>query len=445
MLTKRASLHTLGCRLNHAETAILAEGLRRKGFRLVEFGEPTDLFVLNSCSVTEDADRTSRYLIRKTLRHSPEAFVAVTGCYAQTGIGALQGQQGIDLIVGNQYKLDLPAYLPPAHALHKRSLPEIRHTRTIPGGDFELPYVGEPDSTRALLKIQDGCSVMCSFCIIPFARGRERSRTPDNILREADSLAARGYREIVLTGVNIGRYHCEGVDFCALLRRLDRETGLDRIRISSIEPTTVTEALFELMASSAKLCPYLHVPLQSGDDQLLLAMNRRYTVKAYGALIEQALTWIPNLGLGTDVMVGFPGESETAFCNTTALATDLPFSYLHVFPYSLRPGTAAARLDGSVPPTIVKKRVDLLHELDRTKRLAFHNAQIGMTVEALFETGAKEGYCFGTTPNFTRMAVATSAGLENRIVPTTVTAATDRWVFGQPIHHQPADSRLTLL
>jgi threonylcarbamoyladenosine tRNA methylthiotransferase MtaB len=144
-------------------------------------------------------------------------------------------------------------------------------------------------------------------------------------------------------------------------------------------------------------------------------------------------------------MVGFPGESETAFCNTTALATDLPFSYLHVFPYSLRPGTAAARLDGSVPPTIVKKRVDLLHELDRTKRLAFHNAQIGMTVEALFETGAKEGYCFGTTPNFTRMAVATSAGLENRIVPATVTAATDRWVFGQPIHHQPADSRLTLL
>jgi len=445
MIAKRASLHTLGCRLNHAETSILGEGLRRKGFQLVEFGQPTDLLILNTCSVTEDADRTARYLIRKTLRHSPEAFIAVTGCYAQTGLGALKGQSGIDLIVGNRFKLDLPAYLPPAHALQKRQRPEIHHTKTIPGGDFDLPHFGEPDSTRALLKIQDGCSAMCSFCIIPFARGRERSRTLDDVLREAESLAARGYREIVLTGVNIGRYDGGGGDFCALVQRLDHVAGLDRIRISSIEPTTVTDELLDLMASSATLCPYLHLPLQSGDDRILLAMNRRHTVKTYVGLIERAFARIPNLGLGTDLMVGFPGETETAFRNTTAIATDLPFSYLHVFPYSPRPGTAATCLKGTVPAATLAKRADLLHDLNRAKRLAFHNAQIGATVHALFEAGTQQEYCFGTTPNFTRVAVAASDDLQNRIVPTTIAAATERWVFGLPVHHQPAEARLTLL
>ena len=229
MTKKRASLHSLGCRLNHAETAILGEGLRRKGFQLVEFGQPTDLLVLNTCSVTEDAERTSRYLIRKTLKHSPRAFVAVTGCYAQTGIEGLKHQAGIDLIVGNQFKLDLPSYLPLTPALVKRSGPDIHHTRTISREDFDLPQFGEPDSTRALLKIQDGCSSMCSFCIIPFARGHERSRKLDDIVREAESLVARGYREIVLTGVNIGRYMQNGHDFCTLLRQLDLVAGLERI------------------------------------------------------------------------------------------------------------------------------------------------------------------------------------------------------------------------
>ena len=230
----RASLHTLGCRLNQAETAILGEGLRQKGFQLVEFGQPTDLLILNTCSVTEDAERTSRYLIRKTLKHSPHAFVAVTGCYAQTGAERLKHHAGIDLIVGNQFKLDLPAYLPPTHALQKRSTPDVRHTRTISRGEFDLPHFGEPDSTRALLKIQDGCSVMCSFCIIPFARGHERSRKFDDVLREAESLVTRGYREIVLTGVNIGQYLHNGRNFCALLRQLDQVVNLERTEVAGL-------------------------------------------------------------------------------------------------------------------------------------------------------------------------------------------------------------------
>ena len=444
MTNARASLHTLGCRLNQAETSILGEGLRRKGFELVEFGQPTDVLILNTCSVTEDAERTSRYLIRKTLKHSPHAFIAVTGCYAQTGLEQLKQQAGIDLIVGHQFKLDLPAYLPPVRELQKRSAPDVHHTKTMARGDFDLPHFAEPDSTRALLKIQDGCSAMCSFCIIPFARGHERSRTMDDILREADSLVSKGYREIVLTGVNIGQYAQDGYDFCALLRRLDLVDGLDRIRISSIEPTTVSDGLIDLLASSKKLCPYLHIPLQSGDDQVLQAMNRRHTVTTYRKLIERALTTIPNLGLGTDLMVGFPGETDAAFRNTVAAATELPFSYLHVFPYSPRPGTAALRLKQPVPPTAIKKRTNLLLELDRAKRLTFHNAHIGKTVSVLFESGTRGAYRFGTTPNFTKVAVPDSGDLENQIKPVTITAATDRSVFGDLVS-TPATTSPTVL
>ncbi len=445
MMNARASLHTLGCRLNQAETSILGEGLRRKGFDLVEFGQPTDVLVLNTCSVTEDAERTSRYLIRKTLKHSPHAFIAVTGCYAQTGMEQLKQQAGIDLIVGHQFKLDLPAYLPPMHELQKRSVAEVHYTKTMARGDFDLPHFAEPDSTRALLKIQDGCSAMCSFCIIPFARGHERSRTFDDILREADSLAERGYREIVLTGVNIGQYVHGDKDFCALLRRLDQIADVERIRISSIEPTTVGDELIDLLASSKRLCPYLHIPLQSGDDRILEAMNRRHTIKTYCKLIDTALAKIPDLGLGTDLMVGFPGETETAFQNTLAVASDLPFSYLHVFPYSSRPGTAALRIKQRIPSASVKKRTNLLLNLDRAKRLLFHNAHIGKTVSALFESSTRDSYRFGTTPNFTKVAVTDAGDLGNQIKPVTITAATDRCVFGDLVPPPTMKTSLALL
>lgn len=433
----RASLHTLGCRLNHAETAVLGEGLRQRGFQLVEFGRPTDLLVLNTCAVTEDAERTSRYLIRKTLKHSPHAFVAVTGCYAQTGVEGLKRHGGIDLIVGHQFKLDLPSYLPPADALQKRASPEVRHTKTMSREEFDLPYFGEPDSTRAPLKIQDGCSAMCSFCIIPFSRGHERSRRLEDILEEAHSLGARGYREIVLTGVNLGQYLHNGRNLCSLLRQLDRTAGLERIRISSIEPTTVSDELLDLLAGSSKFCPYLHIPLQSGDDHILMAMNRRHTVRAYLDLIERAVAKVPHLGLGTDLMVGFPGETEAAFRNTLAVATDLPFSYLHVFPYSPRPGTAALRMKRAATPATVQKRSELLLDLGRAKRLAFHQKQIGTTLSVLFEAGTQDGYRQGCAPNFTKVAVPGADDLRNRIEPVTITAATDRWAIGHPALQQP--------
>jgi len=431
---KRASLHTLGCRLNQAETSVLESRLRKEGYELVAFGQPTDLLVVNTCSVTKEAERTCRYVVRKTLKHSPEAFVAVTGCYAQTGGQELRSMAGVDLIVGNQFKWDLPAMLPAPEHLRKSPKPEIVHSKTIDRDDFILPEYGTPDSTRASVKIQDGCNVMCSFCLIPFARGHERSRVLEDTIQEAALRAAAGYREIVLTGVNIGRYKQDGRDLLALIDALERIDGLERIRISSIEPTTIDDGLIERMAgSSSKLCPYLHVPLQSGDDAILTAMNRPYRVRDFVKLIERAVRAVPSLGLGTDVMVGFPGESEEAFLNTVRLAETLPFSYLHVFPFSARPGTAAMRLSGSVTPGLIRERAMRLAALDRAKRILFAERHIGSTLPVLFEAGETCGFASGTAPNFLRVAVAASDSLTNTVRPVRISAASERWAVGQVV------------
>ncbi|WP_455388576.1 tRNA (N(6)-L-threonylcarbamoyladenosine(37)-C(2))-methylthiotransferase MtaB [Petrachloros mirabilis] len=435
-MTKRASLHTLGCRLNQAETAVLESRLRRDGYDVVDFGQPTDLLVVNTCSVTDEAERTCRYIIRKTLKHSPEAFVAVTGCYAQTGMQQLRTIPGIDLIVGNQYKWDLPSFLPAPQALKKQPEADVLHTKTIDREDFVLPDFGKPDSTRALLKIQDGCNIMCSFCLIPFARGHERSRLLNDVLGEAQLLVDGGYREIVLTGVNIGQYRQNGMDLVKLIVSLEAIEGLERIRISSIEPTTVTETLLSHMASSSKLCPYLHIPLQSGDDAILSAMNRPYDRAEFVALIARAVEKVPGLGLGTDVMVGFPGESEEAFTHTLELVETLPFAYLHVFTFSKRPGTAAAKLSTEVPIDVARRRAKALASLSRQKRLAFAEQAIGATVPVLFESGETEGLRLGTTPNFLKVAVASDIDLTNQSRRVRITGASDRWAVGQcvPTH-----------
>ncbi len=430
----RASLHTLGCRLNQAETAVLGDVLRRHGYDIVPFGESTDLLVLNTCSVTENAEKDCRYAVRKTLRHSPEAFVAVTGCYAQTGREALRQVPGIDLLLGNQFKLDLPKYLPASDALRKLPAAEVHHTRTIHREDFTLPGAAYSDSTRALVKIQDGCDFMCSFCIIPFARGHERSRVLDDVLREAESLAARGYKELVLTGVNIGRYRYRDQGFIDLLRHLETVSGIARIRISSIEPTTVGRDLLDYMAASNKLCRYLHIPLQSGDDRVLEAMNRRYTVHDYTRLIETACRLMPDLGLGTDLMVGFPGETEEQFDHTVQAARDLPFAYCHVFSYSQRPGTAAARMRQLVPASTLRRRSRVLAALSRQKSLAEHERHIGRTMRVLFEKGTRDGLSMGLTDNFVRVAVPAGDELAGSMREVLITGATDGMAFGRLVH-----------
>ncbi|HEV8540088.1 MAG TPA: tRNA (N(6)-L-threonylcarbamoyladenosine(37)-C(2))-methylthiotransferase MtaB [Nitrospiraceae bacterium] len=426
----RASLHTIGCRLNQAETSLLADRLKQDGYHLVEFGQPTDLLILNTCSVTEQAEAECRYSVRQTLRSSPHAFVAVTGCYAQTGVDALRRLPGIDLIVGAQYKMSLPDYLPAPSALRKQEAPEVFHTRTIDREDFVLPGAGEADTIRANLKIQDGCSFMCSFCIIPFARGHERSRRLEDVTREAGELVVRGHRELILTGVNIGQYACGGHSLLDLIKSLEQIEGLERIRISSIEPTTIPDELLDYMATSPKLCRYLHIPLQSGDDRVLKAMNRRYLSRDYAGLIERTARRVPDVGLGTDLMVGFPGESEEEFARTMALAAELPFSYFHVFSYSERPGTAAARLRNSHEPGTVKMRSRRLAELSRAKRLAFYQARIGRTLPVLFENRDAGGLWTGLTGNFIRVGVSTQQDLTNQVKPVVVTGVMDGLAVG---------------
>ena len=245
---------------------MLADQLRSQGYELVEFGQPSDLFVLNTCSVTASAEADCRNLVRRMRRASPDAFIAVTGCYAQTGLEALRKMGEVDLIVGTQHKMELPRYVT---SLTRRPVPEVLHTRTIARDDFTVEGVGDYEETRANLKVQDGCNFMCSFCLIPFARGHERSRRLDDLLREAEGLVTRGHREVVITGVNVGRYCSDGLTLLDVVESLERIPGVNRIRISSIEPTTISDALLERMAGPSKLCPYLHVPLQSGDDDVL--------------------------------------------------------------------------------------------------------------------------------------------------------------------------------
>jgi len=440
---KKVAFHTIGCRLNQSETAVLADRLKTIGYERVEFGAPTDLLVLNTCSVTEGAEVDCRRAIRRTLRQSPQAFVAVTGCYAQTGLQALQTIPGVDLVLGNQFKMNLPDYVRPEVIAEKFPLPKILHTRTIDREDFLQEGVGDYATTRANLKIQDGCNFMCSFCLIPFARGRERSRQLDDAVREAEQLVDRGHKELVLTGVNIGQFASGGLGIIDLIQRLESIQELARIRISSIEPTTIPEALLDYMASSSKLCRFLHVPLQSGDDEILHGMNRRYTVKEYADWVCHAARKIPDVCIGTDLMVGFPGESEQQFDNTRSVVADLPLAYFHVFSYSTRPGTAAIRMDNRVPAKTIKARSKNLSELSRGKRADFYRQFVDRRLSVLFESSESAGWWSGLTDNYIRVRVPSTTVLSNEIHTVQITGAMGEAALGhviadedQPVHHR---------
>lgn len=445
MMRRRVTFHTLGCRLNQAETAGFVDVFKQDGYQPVALGETTDLLVINTCSVTEGAESDCRNVIRRVLRQSPHALVAVTGCYAQTGTAALSAIPGVDLVLGNQFKMDLPQYLRALPSWTKRLKPEVHHTRTLSRNDFTVNGVGCYEQTRANLKIQDGCDFMCSFCLIPFARGRERSRDLEDAMREAEKLVMRGHQELVLTGVNIGRYASGGTELVGLIQRLESIPALRRIRISSIEPTTISGDLIEHMATSTKLCRFLHVPVQSGDDGILQAMNRRYTAREFRALIGGVVRRIPDVCVGTDVMVGFPGEEDRQFAATQALLEELPFSYLHVFRYSTRPGTAALRLPSRVSGKVMKARCRTLSALSRRKRMAFYGRYVGQSVDVLFEARRKDGLWTGLTDNFIKVGVSSEKPLENRIRRVTLTGVVGDCALGYVNHAQFVGKAKTIL
>lgn len=415
MTPLRASFYTLGCRLNQAETATISATFTARGYTIVDFGEETDVCVINTCSVTEGAEAKCRHAVRAALRRSPQAYVAVTGCYAQVGVEALRRIEGLDLIVGTEDKMRLAGLI---DLPQKLGQPRVVHSTKISRDEFTIDVVGDYSSqTRANIKIQDGCNFACAFCIIPFTRGGARSRRLDDIVREAHGLVARGHREMVLTGVNIGTYASEAYDLVHVVEALEPIEGLDRIRISSIEPSTISDALVEWMATSSKLCPYLHIPMQSGDDQVLQRMKRRYTRAEFAAFIERVAARVPDICLGTDVMVGFPGEDDRAFTNTRTLLADLPLAYFHVFSYSERPHTYAQRYTDRLPPSVVQPRSRLLRELSERKKAAFYRSFAGRTVRVLFERRDDSGLYTGFSDNYIKVGVATDSEVANQLLP----------------------------
>jgi len=417
-----ASFHSLGCRLNQTEAAGWAGAFKAKGYQIVEWGTPSDLVVINTCSVTERGEAACRAAIRQALRRQPEAFVVVTGCYAQVGLEALRSIEGIDMIVGTEYKDKFPAFIEEPRKLDD---PIVLHSALIDDADFEVAGTGHYHTTRANLKVQDGCDFFCSFCIIPFTRGRERSRKLSDLLREARELAEQGYKEIVVTGVNIGRYRQEGTTFAGMVQRLEEIDSLERIRITSIEPTTIEPSLIEHMARSQKLCHYFHIPIQSASDTVLDRMNRGYTKAEYRDIIERVVDTVPDVGLGTDVIVGSPGETDQTFEETYRFLDSLPFAYFHVFSYSKRYGTKAARLDGHVHSHVIKERSQALRRLSSAKRRAFASRYLGKSVDVLFEQQDENGVWTGLTGNYLRVGVVSPEPLRNEIASVTIRDAPD--------------------
>lgn len=407
-------VHTLGCRLNQTESHLLRDRLTAAGYVVVPFGEAADFGIINTCTVTREADAKCRKAIRQFISRNPEAFTAVIGCYSQMGAAEIAGIPGVDLIVGNQDKFAVLDHL----GEPKNEPPVILRER-ISGRDFSLQLVGDlPYDKRANLKVQDGCDFMCSFCIIPFARGRARSREWGNTLSEARAAARRGIKELVLTGVNVGTYEYTGRGIVDLVDALNEIPGLLRIRISSIEPTTVPLGLLDRMADpSHSLQPFLHLPLQSGSDAVLRQMRRKYAMSDYVDFVREAFRRVPGLCLGTDFMVGFTGETGDDFQETCRQFVKLPFAYAHVFPFSEREGTLVMqRESGWVPIPERNRRCNHLRRLSAKKRHDFMAAQFGHVVEVLLED-PREGGFPGYTGNYIRVRVEDPGhDIRNRLV-----------------------------
>ncbi len=405
----RACLHTLGCRLNDSETNIIRQKLEAASWQIVPFGQEADLAVINTCTVTAMAERKCRTAIRSFTRKNPNAFTAVVGCYSQTGSKILADIEGVDLIIGNQEKLNILEYV----KLGKNNPPLIIKDKII-RDDFTIDFVGETEfARRANLKVQDGCDFMCSYCIIPRARGRSRSRKMDNLIDEAKSLVKRGAKEIILTGVNIGTYSYQDKGVTSVIEQLANIAGLNRIRISSIEPTTIDDQLLEWMDDiNHPLVPYLHIPMQAGSNKILKAMKRNYTNSEFIEYINYAHNKVADLCIGTDIMVGFPGETDEDFQETLQIFKDNPIAYAHVFTYSQRDETPAKRLAEQVADSVKKSRSASLRSVVERRRLQFNQSFLGREFDVLFED-KKGDYYPGYTPNYIRVGLASKEDLSN--------------------------------
>ena len=413
----KVAVATLGCKVNQCESAGIAEALTARGMTLVPFEETADGYIINTCTVTGRTDYQSRQLIRRAIRKNPAAAVLVTGCYAQRAPQEIAGIPGVRFITGNAEKERIPDILfEMTTGTPQILVGDIRKRKGI----SRLGATVFPEHTRAFLKIQDGCNAFCSYCIVPHARGASRSLPLDESLERIASISRAGYREVVLTGIHLGIWGRDLVprtDLAALVRGVTDGGAVERLRLSSIEPRELTEELITLIAAAGAVCRHLHIPLQSGDDGILAAMRRDYDAAFFRNLIRKLQTAIPGIAVGIDVMAGFPGETEEAFAHTASLVEELPIAYLHVFPYSRRPGTPAAAMARQVAEEEKKRRAKRLREIGAEKRQAFAERFIGTPLRVLVEgrTDPKSGLPLGFSDNY--IPVAVRGGVTaNRIV-----------------------------
>lgn len=415
---KKVAFYTLGCKLNFSETSTIARNFQDEGFERVDFEEVADIYVINTCSVTDNADKQFKQVVKKALKLNENAFVAAVGCYAQLKPEELAAVDGVDLVLGATEKFKITDYL---NDLSKNEMGEV-HSCEIEEADFYVGSYSIGDRTRAFLKVQDGCDYKCTYCTIPLARGISRSDALDNVLKNAYEISQQGIKEIVLTGVNIGDYgkgefgnKKHEHTFLDLVKALDEVEGIERLRISSIEPNLLKNETIEFVSQSRTFVPHFHIPLQSGSNDILKKMKRRYLREVYVDRVNKIREVMPHACIGVDVIVGFPGETDEHFLETYHFLNELDISYLHVFTYSERDNTEAVLMDGVVPMNVRAKRSKMLRGLSVKKRRAFYESQIGTHRTVLFEGENKEGYIHGFTENYVKVKTPWNPELVNTL------------------------------
>lgn len=425
---KKVAFYTLGCKLNFSETSTIARNFKDEGFDRIDFSEKADMYVINTCSVTENADKKFKDIVKLALKSNPDAFVAAVGCYAQLKPEELANINGVDLVLGATEKFKITDYL---NDLTKNDFGEI-HSCEIEEANFYVGSYSIGDRTRAFLKVQDGCDYVCTFCTIPLARGISRSDKLEKVLLNAKEISDQGIKEIVLTGVNIGDYgkgefgnKKHKHTFLELIQSLDKVLGIERIRISSIEPNLLKNETIKFVAESNTFVPHFHMPLQSGSNKLLRLMKRRYQRELYKERVLEIKKYMPNACIGVDVIVGFPGETDELFLETYHFLNELDISYLHVFTYSERVNTPAANMQGVVPKNIRKKRSKMLRGLSVKKRRSFYESQLNTSHSVLFESENKKGYINGFTENYVKVKAPWNPILVNTKQEVTLTKIDD--------------------
>jgi threonylcarbamoyladenosine tRNA methylthiotransferase MtaB len=406
------AFYTLGCKLNFTETSTIGRQLGDAGFEPVDFTAGADLYVINTCSVTEQADRKCRKVVKEALRFNPAAYIVVVGCYAQLKPVEIAAIPGVDMVLGAAEKFNLIAHL---QHLSKEEQPRIANA-PIKETNIFVPGFSEGDRTRTFMKVQDGCDYFCTFCTIPLARGKSRSANIADTVAEVRKAAGSGVKEMILSGVNLGDFGVnQGEDFYGLIQALDAVETVNRYRISSIEPNLLIDEIIAFAAKSKRFVPHFHIPLQSGNDEILKKMRRKYLREVYTSRIATIRECMPDAAIGVDVIVGFPGETEAAFLDTYNYLNELPVSYLHVFPYSERANTTAVKLPGSVPLKERNRRSEMLRILSEKKKQAFYRAYVGAVRPVLFEAEEKGNRMVGFTDNYIRVSAAYDPLLVNEI------------------------------